>query len=1029
MTSSISKVGCSILSKSWFRSLSICHDRVGRTIAIGGLATLLVLQGWIRALALDGQRTPTQYVHTAWGINEGYTGGTIYAITQSRDGYLWLGTERGLVRFDGSEFTLISTPLPGNRPIGAVRGLVADKAGNLWIRLDGPRVLRYRDGIFEDAVARFELSDVAFTAMSLGAGNDMRLWGPQSQTLRFRNGQFERVITKGVIGGIVMSMLALPNNIYWFGTRDTGLFKLEDGLFHRVLPDSASGSINALAPSDHGGVWIGSETGLHLWEKDASVPLKLPQRLRGAQVFSLIWDRSHNLWVGSEAGLYRIDPASKTVTGYYHHPDETRITAIFEDSQGSLWFAGSQGIERWRDGMFTSFVSPQIPAHEVGGPIFVDEAGRTWFAPLSGGLYCLEKGNVRRIAVPGLDNDVIYSIDGSKDELWLGRERGGLTEFTRRDDKWIARTFTRKDGLGQNSVYTVKRTRDGSVWAGTISGGVSVLRHGEFKTYDANNGLDSNAVFCSLEASDGKMWFASPSGLVSFDGVRWTTHGSTDIEPIPNVRTLFEDAGHVLWIGTAHGLTRFAEGRIRAPHNLPQLLREEVVSIGQDSQGFLWIVTARHVLQVDRTKLLSETLKDGDVLSYGVDDGLIEMEGVRRDRSLVSDSSGRIWISLPHSLAVADVKAARGYRTPVHVRIDSVSLEDAVSRPNQVLDLPHEIRSITFRYSGMNLSLQQHTRFRYLLDGLDRTWSTDASSRQVIYTHLSPGNYTFRIIASNAFGAWNSLETDVPFKIRPALWQTWHFRVLCILTATFAAVALYRMRLMQVTEQLNKRFQDRLAERTRIAQDLHDTLLQGVISASMQLDVAQDRVPEDSPARPMLRRVLQLMRQVTEEGRQALRGLRTNDNGINLRALFEGLGKESNQASATQFTVQVVGHVRALQSPLLDEVYRIGREAYLNAAAHAQASRIEMILDYGIRTFRLVVKDDGRGIDTETLRNGRMGHWGLAGMRERAKAIGSVLKIRTRVPGGTHVELIVPAGIGYTRASSRQVRWHRRPWR
>jgi signal transduction histidine kinase len=329
----------------------------------------------------------------------------------------------------------------------------------------------------------------------------------------------------------------------------------------------------------------------------------------------------------------------------------------------------------------------------------------------------------------------------------------------------------------------------------------------------------------------------------------------------------------------------------------------------------------------------------------------------------------------------------------------------------------------------MNLSLQQRTRFRYLLDGLDQTWSTDAStSRQVIYTHLSPGNYRFRIIASNALGVWNSPETDVPFKIRPALWQTWHFQALCVLAAIFAAVALYRMRLMQVTEQLNRRFQDRLVERTRIAQDLHDTLLQGVISASMQLDVAQDRVPEDSPARPMLRRVLQLMRQVTEEGRQALRGLRTNDNGIDLPALFKGLGEEPNHASAAQFTVQTVGQVRALQSPLLDEVYRIGREAYFNAAAHAQASRIEMILDYGKRTFRLMVKDDGRGIDTEILSNGRLGHWGLAGMRERARAIGSVLKIRTRVPGGTNVELIVPGAIAYTRASSRPAQGPQRPW-
>jgi signal transduction histidine kinase len=234
---------------------------------------------------------------------------------------------------------------------------------------------------------------------------------------------------------------------------------------------------------------------------------------------------------------------------------------------------------------------------------------------------------------------------------------------------------------------------------------------------------------------------------------------------------------------------------------------------------------------------------------------------------------------------------------------------------------------------------------------------------------------------------------------------------------------------MQVTQRLNRRFQDRLAERTRIAQDLHDTLLQGVISASMQLDVAQERVPENSPARPMLRRVLQLMRQVTEEGREALRGLRTNDSGITLEAMFKGLENESMHAPACEFAVHVEGEVRPLQSALLDEVYRIGREGYINAVAHARASRIEIVLDYGVRSFRLVVKDDGCGIDPSLLRHGRTGHWGLAGMRERAAAIRSALKIRTRSPGGTVVALTVPAAVAYTRNGSRQVQWRRRLFR
>ena len=991
-----------------------------------GLAAWFALRGYHQALALDGQRELTQYVHTGWGVDEGYTGGTIYAMAQSRDGYLWLGTEHGLVRFDGSVFATMGAPLPSHRPIGAVRGLVEDADGTLWIRLDGPRLLKYRDGVFEDAAAKFELSDVAFTAMSRGDDGNLLLWGPQNLTLHFEGAHFAPGSRRDSMEGIVISMLEFPSGVLWLGTRDAGLYELKNGLFTRVLSEALLGSVNALAPSEHGGVWIGSETGLHLWEQGVSIPLKLPQQLRKAQIFALQRDHNHNLWVGAETGLYRIDREHTTVTGYRRNANDARITAIYEDKEGNLWFANAKGVERLRDGMFTTFSSQQTSLEAMGGPLFVDDGGRTWFAPISGGLYVLENSAVRRITVPGLNNDVIYSIDGSKDELWLGRQQGGLTQLTMRDHPWVARTYTRKDGLAQNNVYTVKRARDGSIWAGTLSGGVSVLRHGAFKTYDATTGLQSNAVFSSMQATDGKMWFASPSGLMSFDGADWMTYRSQEAEAVPNVRTVFEDANRVLWIGTSHGLARFVHGHIEVPPNLPQVLSEEVLSIGQDSGGFLWIASAQHVLQIDPAKLLSGTLGEQDVLSYGVDDGLTETEGVRRDRALVSDSSGRIWLSRAHSIAVADANSAKGYRLPVRARIDSISLQDGAVERLQNLDLPPEIRSIGFRYSGTNLSLQQRTLFRYRLDGLDQSWSTDASSRQVVFTHLTPGHYRFRMFASNALGLWNGPETDIAFRIRPAFWQTWYFQTLCVLALISVAVALYRIRLMQVSEQLNRRFQDRLAERTRIAQDLHDTLLQGVISATMQLDVAQDRVEQDSPARPLLRRVLQMMRQVTDEGREALRGLRTHDNGVDLEAMFRRLSNETASAPAGRFSVRAEGRLRPLQSALLDDVYRIGREAYTNAAVHAQASRIEVVLEFGHRAFRLVVRDDGRGMAAEVLKSGRSGHWGLAGMRERARAIGSVLKIRSRVPGGTEVELVVPARIAYTRVNSRRKLW---PWR
>ena len=682
--------------------MNICLSRGLLKHAFVSLVFFLALHAGAPTFALSQERSLNQYVHTSWGADKGFIGGSVAAIARSGDGYLWLGTELGLVRFDGYEFTLIdTTPLPGREPLGPVRGLVEDGDGNLWIRLNGTRILEYRDGVFENATDKFELFDVTFTAMATDAADRLLLWGPGSKTKGFRDGKFKRVFPQDEIGGIVTSMLETTPGTLWLGTRDAGLYRFADDRYSKLFSEFDLMSINALAPSEDGGVWVGLEKGLYLWENGARIRLKLPEELNKAQISALVRDRNHNLWVGTDVGLYRIDPKLKKVTGVYRSADDPQVSAVYEDDEGNIWFAGTSGLERLREGMFTSTSSKEMSLKELGGAIFVDDGGSTWFAPVSGGLFHIVNGVTQHIDIPELDHDVIYSIAGSKDELWLGRRQGGLTQLKRSGGSWIPRTFTKADGLAQNSVYTVTRSQDGNIWAGTVSAGISVLRNGRFQTYNVENSLRSNAIFASLEASDHTMWFASSSGLVCFDGKHWINYDAADPSAAPNVRTVFEDSSRVLWVGTSHGLARLERGRIAIPHDLPHALNEEVLSIGEDVRGFLWIVTSNHVLQVNRLKLLSGTLTSTDVLSYGLDDGLTETQSARRDRSLVSDPSGRIWLSQPHSLAVADVEAAENYRRPVRVRIDGISLEGSAINQRDNLDLPSGTRSVTFRYSGM----------------------------------------------------------------------------------------------------------------------------------------------------------------------------------------------------------------------------------------------------------------------------------------------------------------------------------------
>jgi ligand-binding sensor domain-containing protein/signal transduction histidine kinase len=964
-------------------------------------------------------------VHDTWEADRGFIGGDIYAISQSADGYLWIGTERGLVRFDGFHFTLIQRPLPDSPPIGPVRGLVSDTDGNLWIRLEGPGMLIYRDGKFEDPDTRLDLQDITFTASAHDNQEGVLLSGLGDRTFRYRKGQLETVIPADQNPGTVISLAATRDGKVWLGTQDNGLFRVSGGDLSKVAKELQDWKINALLPANSGGLWIGTDHGIRFWDGTGLATLNLPSSIGRLQVLAMALDQDANVWVGTNQGIARITPSGAVSLDQLSSKGGNEVTAVFEDRDGDLWFGGSRGIERLRDGTFTTYsTSEGLPSDKIGA-VYVDPEQRTWFAPLAGGLYWMKEGKIGQITAGGLKHDVVYSIAGGDGEVWVGRQHGGLTALTEKTDSFAARTFTQADGLAENSVYSVHRDRDGTVWAGTISAGVSRLRSGRFTNYSEANGLLSNAVNSIAEGSDGTIWLATPNGLDSHINGHWKHYSPLDGLPSSNIRTVFEDTQHMLWIATSGGLCYLQSGQIKVPSRLPEVLREQILGIAEDRLGSLWFTTSDHVLQVNRDRLLSGSVVESDVQSYGIEDGLLGIEGVGRDRSVVADHQGRIWVSVNSGLSVVDPKVTAINAVPVKVRVESLSAGGRQVNAQNPVKLSSGIQSITFDYAGTNLSVPDRIRFRYKLDGSDRGWSDIVASRQVVYTNLGPGTYRFRVVASNSVGLWNGPETAVPFVIEPAFWQTWWFRAASLAGFLLFLLALYQLRMYHLTKQLNIRFQDRLAERTRIAQELHDTLLQGVLSARLQLDLAEDRVAADSPAKPLLRRVLQLMGTVTEEGRNALRGLRAPDtDNTTLESAFARMRKEFALDEQIDYRVIVESDTRPLRPMIRDEVYRIGREALLNAFVHAQAKSIEVEVEYASRHLRVLVRDDGRGIDPEVLHSGREGHWGLPGMRERSESIGASLRLRSRIGAGTEVDLTVPGAVAFEHDYRRPVS----PW-
>jgi ligand-binding sensor domain-containing protein len=1010
------------------RSSNICPDRqIGRhiarrfrSLALSRLFAAALIAACLTqtARAIDPNRTMSQYVRQQWGVESGFPRGPVYAIDQIADGYLWIGTEAGLVRFDGLNFTLSQSPAPGFPLLTHVLGLASDQKGDLWARLRRPTLLRYRDGIFEDARRIPSLVHSSVTAMSRNSDGALLLWG-SSSIIILRNGRFQTLPVPPVFTrSTVLSIAQTDNGDLWVGTRDAGLFRLNGGQAIPITDGLPDLKVNSLVAARNNQLWVATDGGIAKWDGAKLTRQGIPRALDGVQALTMTLDRDSNLWIGTNSlGLVRLNDAGVAFLEDPHNV-KNAVTAIFEDREGDLWIGSANSLERLRDSAFVTYSLPEGLPADGSKPLYVDSENRLWFPPVDGGLLWLKDGRHGHVTVGGLDKDVVYSIAGRTGELWLGRQHGGLTQLRPDGDSFAAKTYTHTDGLAQDSVYSVYAARDGSVWAGTLSAGASKLSGGRFKTYTIADGLASDSVTSILESADGTIWFATPSGLSAFSKEHWRTYTVADGLPAADVICLLEDSAGILWAGTSAGIAfRDATG-FHTPRQASGALREPILGIAEDKAGSLWLSTSNDVLRANRGKLLRGVLEEGDLREYGLTDGLRGVEGVKRQRSVVTDPRGRIWFSLNFGISMVDPARLTGNSAPAIAHVETISADGNRIGLQGAVHIPGGHQRISFGFAGLSLSVPERVRFRYKLDGYDRSWSEPVATRDAGYTNLPPNSYRFRVVASNPDGAWNGKEATLAFDVAPLFWQTWWFRVSVVVVCMLAIVGIYRLRLRQMTGRLNLRFEERLAERTRIAQELHDTLLQGFLSASMQVHVAADRLPADSPAKPTLTRALQLMTQVIEEGRNAVRGLRSSHSvSLDLEEAFSRIREEQfSQGPANNpidFRIIVDGVRRPLHPLLRDELYRIGREALINAFRHSRAKRIEIELKYESAQLRMLIRDNGCGIEPQVIRSGRDGHWGLSGMRERAEGIGARLHVYSSAAAGTEVELSVPGDVAF----------------
>ena len=661
----------------------------------------------------------SQYLREEWGSEKGFPGGPINAIAQTRDGYLWLGTQTGLVRFDGWSFRLFSQTSTNGNPIGSVLGLVADAEGSLWVRLLGSGLLRYRDGKFEDFWNTFGSPERAVTQMYRDADGRAIFATMVNGTLAYDHGKFTSVTPNPGLANFVITAVATgPEGAYWLGTRDLGLYDTRQGKISPRRDVSTERKINALL-SVGNQLWIGTDAGLLLWNGHETARIGPDSPLGKRQILSLSDDGDGNIWAGTDHGVYRLDPESDFAPKAENTEADGPVSAILADREGNIWIATPRGLERLRNTIFTSYgVTDGLP-EESNGLVHVDSDGRTWFAPIRGGLYWLKDMRVGRIREAGLDKDVVYSIAGVNGDLWVGRQQGGLTHLQNVEGKWHAASYTTANGLAQNSVYTVRLSHDGTVWAGTLNEGLTKIKNGKSETFTTERGLISNTIASILESRDGTMWFATPRGLSGLSNNRWLLYSSRDGLPSDDVNCLFEDSAGTLWIGTMNGLAALRSGNIWSPAQGPDLLHKPIFGLREDANGSLWISTSNHIAMVSREKLLQPDFDSADMRQFGDADGLSTTEGVKRDEVADSDNSGKIWFVLKRGLSVVETNRLRADSPPAILHLEELSVDgNPMPLQNSARISPNPCR-ITISYAGISLSVPERVRFKYKLDGFE----------------------------------------------------------------------------------------------------------------------------------------------------------------------------------------------------------------------------------------------------------------------------------------------------------------------
>ncbi|MFN0167786.1 MAG: two-component regulator propeller domain-containing protein [Bryobacteraceae bacterium] len=956
-------------------------------------------------LCLDPSRRLWHYGITHWQDPDGLPRNTVHAVAQTADGYIWVGTEGGLARFNGRQFRVFGRTTDPAIPNNGILSLAASSDGGLWV---GTRsgLVRYQGGRFERVDSGLWPAEMGIRQLTEDA--ERALWAATGAGLaRFKDGVWFQLYTEaaGVKPGSVRSFSVRGADVWIGSTTGLDLFR-----GRRRVPQPhgvPADTVRAVLPDRAGRVWVGTENrGLYLIERGNVRRMGPSEGFPGISVRTMLEDRDGNVWIGTVGnGLCRFNGSRFDWLSTKEGFASDHIRALFEDREGNLWVATEAGgVSRLRNGRVRTLTTLDGLGSDFIRAIAGGKGGRLFAGTEGAGLYEHVDGRFVPIRRLGLPKAFVTSIlEDRQGNLWVGTEGEGAFQLTRSGRK----SYSSATGIPENSAWAIQEDKLGNVWIATSNGLLRV--HGEkTELLRTPQGLRENALRGLHSARDGSLWISLRSwGLQRLKGGRFEAVQLPSEARYATVTSFHEDAAGDLWMTTNAGLVVWSRGVSRLVTSEKGLAGEYLCQVVEDAGERLWISGSRGIFVAPKKEFIEAamgrtsapkgvTLTSADGMKSSECSGDAQPCGVRAD-------NGDLWFSTIRGV----VRIPSGEPTinalPPPVVIERVEVNGQPAPTASRVVSPPGNRLLKIEFAALTFRAPEKVQYRYRLDGVDQDWVAVKERGEALYHNVPPGTHRFLLMAANEDGVWSTKVSEIEIEVEPYFYQRPWFFGLCAAALGLSAFGAHGLR----TRTVRREFAAVLSERTRIAREIHDTLLQGFAGSALQLNALLRKLRREPEAAGRdLERVLDQIDSCLAEARREIVELRGDEGEAG--AFGDRLRSAVGAAAGSVLRVECVfkGSPVKLGYDVEKNLIRIAQESVANAARHAHATLVRVTLEYGQRQVRLETFDDGAGM---TLSDGKRGHFGIAGMRERAKLMGGKFDLRSAPEHGTEVEVVIPA--------------------